>query len=131
MAGAGYTRFETAAGKLGEASLYHAVVRVLGRESLVHVNLGEDDQLEPLGCENSKPTEDVDKAFGFSTNTDDALLGCEALAALGLVVDCSQRRLVPTEAVLPTGISTAGRLSVGSLYLPVEFSNPWRPASGL
>ena len=38
-----------------------------------------------------------DAVFGFEKVSDDALLGHDALAALGLAVDCRYRRLLPLD----------------------------------
>ena len=37
----------------------------------------------------------LDAAHGFKAISDDGLLGHDALAALGLLVDCGRRKLVP------------------------------------
>jgi len=69
---AGTAKFETAAGLTIEAPIYHAIVRLLGREKLVRVS----------------PSADPD-------GSDEALLGHDALAALGVLVDSRNRRLIP------------------------------------
>ena len=54
------------------------------------------------------------KEFGLDSATDDALLGSEALAALGLLVDCRNRRLVlPPSAEEERGMRSAPFLPGG------------------
>merc|ERR1712025_735336 len=66
--------------------------------------------------------DDVDQEFGFCANTDDAILGHEALAALGLLLDCRTWSLV--DGPRPsTWISKRTALRV-----PVEFSHPANPS---
>merc|ERR1712060_656008 len=74
----GSAQFETAGGVTIEAPIYRAIVRVLGRTASVRVS----------------PSEEESDNEEESYNTDEALLGHDALAALGLLVDCRNRRLV-------------------------------------
>lgn len=78
-AGSGAAHFETAAGVTIETPIHQARIRVAGREALVRVSPMDEEGMDD---------------GGFSTNTDDALLGHDALAALGLLVDCRNRRLI-------------------------------------
>ena len=102
---AGFALFETAAGIQTEAQIYRATVQVCGREALCLLSPAEaqaeeedEDDDEEDGEEEEKDAAGVDEieaAFGFEAMSDDALLGHDALAALGLAVDCSRRRLFP------------------------------------
>ena len=94
--------FETAAGISMSSALYRAIVRVEGRESLVLLSPSEKDEEED--SDDSEDAEDaaaraadaaLDAAHGFKAISDDGLLGHDALAALGLLVDCGRRKLVP------------------------------------
>ena len=76
--------------------------RVEGRESLVLLSPSEKDEEED--SDDSEDAEDaaaraadaaLDAAHGFKAISDDGLLGHDALAALGLLVDCGRRKLVP------------------------------------
>jgi len=75
----GAAHFETAAGVTIETPIHQARIRVAGREALVRVSPMDEQSVD---------------GGGFSTNTDEALLGHDALAALGLLVDCRNRRLI-------------------------------------
>ena len=102
---AGFALFETAAGIQTEAQIYRATIQVCGREALCLLSPAEaqaeeedEDDEEEDGEEEEKDAAGVDEieaAFGFEAMSDDALLGHDALAALGLAVDCSRRRLFP------------------------------------
>jgi predicted aspartyl protease len=83
----GTAQFETAGGVTIEAPIYRALVRVLGREASVRISPSEDD-----ACQSDDGTCSSDDSDGG--NTDAALLGHDALAALGLLVDCHGRRLL-------------------------------------
>mmetsp|Transcript_104229 Transcript_104229/g.291995 ORF Transcript_104229/g.291995 Transcript_104229/m.291995 type:complete len:434 (-) Transcript_104229:230-1531(-) len=106
--------FETAAGRIVEAPSYSARLRVLGREVDVRVNPTDEDDDEE--------EDEEDRAMGLVSSTDDAVLGCQALAALGLCVDCAGRRLVEPVAglpALPCDASTA-------MHAPIELSSGGR-----
>lgn len=88
----GRTMFETAAGTTIETDMHHAVVRVMGRTASVRVSPIEEEE---SGSEEEGDSDDEeDREFGLLSNSDDALLGHDALAALGLLVDCRNRRLL-------------------------------------
>ena len=89
--------FETAAGITTEAPVYRANIKVLGREATVLLSPaeGEDDDDDDDDDESEgEGEEDFDERFGFEKTSDGGLLGHDALAALGLAVDCRHRRLV-------------------------------------
>jgi len=113
--------FETAAGLTMETQTYRAVVRVGDREGSVRVT-PTDDEEEGRRGESGPVADDVDKEFGFDANTDDAVLGFEALETLNLLVDCRRRELV---AATPQsrGGAAHGRLAT-SMHVRVEFQNP-------
>ena len=89
--------FETAAGIQCEAALYRASVMVLGREAICLLSPAEKDADDE---DEDSDEDELDAAFGFEKVSDDALLGHDALAALGLAVDCRERRLLalPSQA---------------------------------
>ena len=101
---AGFAVFETAAGIQTEAQVFQATVRACGREALCLLSPAElqdddddddDDDEGEEGGAGGEGVDDTDAAFGFERVSDDALLGHDALAALGLAVDCGRRRLFP------------------------------------
>jgi len=83
----GTAQFETAGGVTIEAPIYAASLHVLDRAERVRISPSEDDACnsDDEGCSEA----DADRG-----NTDAALLGHDALAALGLLVDCHGRRLL-------------------------------------
>lgn len=87
----GRTLFETAAGTTIETDMHHAIVRVMGRTAFVRVSPIEEEESD---SEEGDSDDEEDREFGLSANSDDALLGHDALAALGLLVDCRNRRLL-------------------------------------
>ena len=105
-------RFETAAGIEVDAALYQAIVRIpsVAREALCLLSpaekSGDDEDGGSDGVDGDDDDDDSDDGggdddddeFGLGEISDDALLGHDALAALGLAVDCRRRALV----VLPT-----------------------------
>ena len=96
--------FETAAGIQCEAPLYRATIRVMGREASCLLSPAEkqaDDDEE----EDDEEEDELDATFGFSKVSDDALLGHDALAALGLAVDCRERRLLALPGVDPAPVT--------------------------
>ena len=101
----GFALFETAAGITTHAPVYRAIVRTCGREASCLLSPAEMDEDEDEEEEEDDDEDEVvgvtpragfDAAFGFEKVSDDALLGHDALAALGLAVDTSRRRLFPT-----------------------------------
>lgn len=131
--------FATAAGRTIGSSAYEVVVRVEGCEAKVLVNpadeadgeksSGDDDESSDGdgdgGGDNAPDEDDVDRIFGFGCNSDDAVLGSGALAALGLLVDCRGRRLLRLPKV--AGELPSLRFGRGN-QVPVEFSNPSVPS---
>ena len=99
----GNAHFETAAGITITNALYRAKVTVMGRTSGVLLSPAEGSEDSDEGSssssaseeEESEGEEDFDELHGFDSTSDDAMLGHDALAALGLAVDCRRRRLVP------------------------------------
>lgn len=94
--------FETAIGRVSaESPIFRARVRVQGREAEVLLSAAEGG--EESGGESDEESDDedseLDAQFGFDRFSDEALLGHNALAALGLAVDCRNRRLVPLPEV--------------------------------
>ena len=85
--------FETAAGIAMESAIYRATIRVNGREASCLLSPSEKDRLDEDEDEESDSEDEEDAAFGFDKVSDDALLGHDCLAALGLAVDCRRRRL--------------------------------------
>eukprot|EP00928_Gymnodinium_smaydae_P073004 TRINITY_DN56272_c0_g1_i1.p1 TRINITY_DN56272_c0_g1~~TRINITY_DN56272_c0_g1_i1.p1 ORF type:complete len:416 (+),score=76.89 TRINITY_DN56272_c0_g1_i1:39-1286(+) len=122
---------ETAAGQIMETRDFNAIVRVGNVESRVLVNAvdeDEDEDEEGSETESGGAVDDVDREFGFLSNSDDAVLGSGALAALGLLVDCKNRRVIPLSD-LPSGssaVSFGSRMRVG-----VEFGNPTLPGKSV
>lgn len=92
--GHGRTVVETSANKLVEVPIYKAKVRLLGREAVVELNPADADYEARGGGVATPAEDDVDKEFDFAASTDEAVIGADALASLGLIVDCSQRRLL-------------------------------------
>ncbi|CAE7798485.1 unnamed protein product [Symbiodinium sp. CCMP2592] len=92
--GHGRTVVETSANKLVEVPIYQAKVRLLGREAVVELNPADADYEARGGGVATPAEDDVDKEFDFAASTDEAVIGADALASLGLIVDCSQRRLI-------------------------------------
>ena len=95
--------FETAAGITTSANVYRATIRVLGREASVLLSPAEGEESSDDDEEDDEEDdgeEDFDELFGFEKTSDGGLLGHDALAALGLAVDCRRRELImlpPTE----------------------------------
>lgn len=126
--GSGFTRFETAAGISMVKATYDAIVSVLNCQAHVQLNPldkdGEDDDTSDgslAAGDSEKELEDVDRAFGLQSDTDDAILGHKALSRLGLLVDCRTRRLIPSvEQSLPS----LKFLSSPSPHVHVEVINP-------
>lgn len=96
----GGTSVETAANKVVEIPIYQAKVRVQGRECIVKVSPADEDYEAIGGGVSTSAADDVDKEFDFGTTTDEAVLGADALASLGLVVDCKRRRLLDSQRLL-------------------------------
>lgn len=120
---AGFTQVETAAGRQVEMPVYRALVRVMGREASVLLSPAD----EPEDGGRSSGEDEEDKEFGLDSATDDALLGSEALAALGLLVDCRNRRLVlPPSAEEECGMRSAPFVP-GGPYAWLEVGNPLQP----
>ena len=100
-ADAGFALFETAAGVQTSAPVYRALIRVHGREAPCLLSPSEDMQEdddsddEDEDEDEGEGVEDLDAKFGFEKISDEALLGHDALAALGLAVDTRRRRLFP------------------------------------
>ncbi|CAE7570887.1 unnamed protein product [Symbiodinium natans] len=92
--GHGSTIVETSANKLVEVPTYQARVRLLGREAVVQLNPADADYAARGGAVATQAEDDVDQKFDFSASTDEAVIGADALASLGLIVDCGQRKLV-------------------------------------
>ena len=89
--------FETAAGITTEAPVFRAKLKVLGREATVLLSPAEgesSDEEDDDDDDDESGEEDFDARFGFEKTSDGGLLGHDALAALGLAVDCRRRRLV-------------------------------------
>lgn len=94
-------QFETAGGITVEAPIYSAVIKALGREAVVRVSpteapeVGGDESNEEEGgaCSSAAATAAIAAATGAAPG-DEALLGHDALAALGLLVDCRNRQLL-------------------------------------
>lgn len=111
--------FETAAGRHVETALYEAIVVVQGQSACVRVSEAEDE--EEAEEDSERDGEDVDREFGFSSDTDDAVLGCEALSRLGLLVDCARRTVVPRSEVEPAQVVS---FYPGSMHVPLTLSAP-------
>jgi len=97
-----FTSYQTAAGLLARNPVFSLTVRANGREAVARVNASDEEaESSTDGTDDGKSedSDDVDRIFGFKANTDDAVLGCDALGALGLLVDCKTRRLVELPSV--------------------------------
>ena len=97
--------FETASGIQTEAQLFRAIVRARGREAMCLLSPSEPADDDDDDDDSGDDDDDLDARFGFDQVSDDAMLGHDALAALGLLVDCRHRRLVPLP--LPTTSTTS------------------------
>eukprot|EP00930_Biecheleria_cincta_P041167 TRINITY_DN28198_c0_g2_i1.p1 TRINITY_DN28198_c0_g2~~TRINITY_DN28198_c0_g2_i1.p1 ORF type:complete len:414 (-),score=82.86 TRINITY_DN28198_c0_g2_i1:75-1151(-) len=119
--GGGYTRVETAANRMVKTAMFQAVVRIDGCEAPIWLTPAEEDEEEE-----DDEKDPLDEEFGFSSLSDDAMLGRSALASLGLLVDCHERRLIP----LPKGIvdRPSQPLFSGGQHVPLEVSNPSNPS---
>merc|ERR1712151_727293 len=96
--------FETASGRQMQTGLFQATIVVQGHTANVRVSEAEEEdeeeeEEEEEDEEDGDGQEDVDRQFGFSSDTDEAVLGYQALAQLGLLVDCRRRRLVHSSEV--------------------------------
>eukprot|EP00435_Cladocopium_sp_Y103_P028777 s99_g7.t1 len=122
----GGTSVETAANKVVEIPIYQAKVRVQGRECIVKVSPADEDYEAIGGGVSTSAADDVDKEFDFGTTTDEAVLGADALASLGLVVDCKRRRLLDSQRLpeLPsvTACPRAGRSNC--MHVKMSFGKP-------
>merc|ERR1712178_668568 len=83
----GTAQFETTGGVTIEAPIYTASLEVLGRAERVRISPSEED-----ACDSDDSSCSADERN--RSITDAALLGHDALAALGLLVDCHGRRLL-------------------------------------
>ena len=86
--------YETASGIQTAAALFRGRVSVAGRDALCLLSPTEASADDEDG-EDDDEEDELDRTFGFDQVSDDALLGHDALAALGLAVDCRHRRLLP------------------------------------
>lgn len=122
----GGTSVETAANRVVEISIFQAKLKVLGREAIVEVSPADEDYAAIGGAVSDAAEDDVDKEFGLSTTTDEAVIGADALASLGLIVDCKHRRLL-TDDGLPKMQRVGASPRVGRshcIHVNVRFSNP-------
>jgi len=91
-------KFETAGGIAVEAPMYRVLVRLLGREACVLASPSElpEDKEEDSGDEEEEDSGDDEEDTSESEDEveEDALLGHDALAELGLLVDCRHKRLL-------------------------------------
>lgn len=117
------------------------VVSVMGRRTEVQVHRAEEpgdgdavrkrsavEGIGRLGAEAAGDTEkadEVDLLFGCNTSIDDAVIGYEALAQLGLLVDCRRRQLVDNTCFSPTMDSIPFMAS--GQKVPLEIANPLEP----
>jgi len=114
--------FETAAGHTLATCLYDVALVVSGVEA--HARVSPVDEADDDSEGGDTDEDDVDKAFGFGANTDDAVLGNAALAFLGLVVDCRSRQLLPP----PEQHIFAMPFTGPGPHVLIEISHPTDPA---
>ncbi|CAE8609117.1 unnamed protein product [Polarella glacialis] len=129
---AGRAQVETAANRMVSTAIHETVIRILGQEALVKLSPAEEDE-DPSGhngiggrIESCNLTTDEDEEFGFLANSDDAMIGFSALAALGLLVDCRARRLVAPLAPGGPKLPSVPFLRGGNHVL-LELANPGAP----
>merc|ERR1719270_2314799 len=105
-----------------QTGLFQATVVVQGHTANVRVSEAEEEEEEEEEDEEEDDgREDVDRQFGFSSDTDEAVLGCQALAQLGLLVDCRRRRLIHSSEVRQ-GHTVS--FCPGGTHVPLVFSSP-------
>lgn len=109
--------FETAAGKKVSMDAFVARVRYGSTEVDVQVNPA-DEEID------SEQDDELDRIFGFKSTTDDAILGLDALSKLGLVVDCSNRRLIPADELPAPVLEGMSMPFTRSTHVPLKLSNP-------
>lgn len=121
----GASHFETAAGRHVENCLYEATISVHGRVACVRISAADEEE-----GEEDEEEQGVDREFGFAADTDDAILGCEALAQLGLLVDCQHRRLAPSTRQLSSRSTVLGgetlAFAPSGPHVPLSLSAPGR-----
>mmetsp|Transcript_56215 Transcript_56215/g.126468 ORF Transcript_56215/g.126468 Transcript_56215/m.126468 type:complete len:429 (-) Transcript_56215:19-1305(-) len=119
---AGKAVFQTAAGRTMNSALHTVLVRVQGHEATTQVCPIEADE------EEEEDGDDLDRLFGFSSQSDDAVLGRKALAALDLLVDCRSRSLV--EAAASKASARSVKLK-GGTHVIAKFAHPSKPGRTL
>lgn len=113
----GIMPFETAAATTQNSQCYRVCIHVLGRKVVTIVSTAEEDNTD---------FDAIDEEFALSSNTDDAVLGHDVLAALGFLVDCHTRTLLVAAERQPC--DPVEVLSNGGCDLmtevTIEFANP-------
>lgn len=93
-------KFETSASVSTEASLHCAHIRVNDHSAFVLVSPSTTDGNEDMSSSELSSSCSAGLGMDQRRGRDDALLGHDALAALGLLVDCRNRQLVSAPEIV-------------------------------
>lgn len=91
----GTAQFETAGGVTVEAPIYRVAIELLGSRAVVRASPSEEQEEKGDEEEEDDDDGDMEEMDGdVAASNEEALLGHDALAALGLLVDCRAGRLL-------------------------------------
>ncbi|CAJ1400630.1 unnamed protein product [Effrenium voratum] len=119
----GGTSVETAANRIVEIPIFKATLHVQGHQASVEVSPADEDYSAIGGGVATE--DDVDKEFDFSSSSDEAVIGADALASLGLLVDCKTRQLLPADRRELLWVESLPRVSRSHcIHVQVGVRNP-------